>query len=75
MALDVIARPADRRRCPGTELLEVAHVSHRLRSSDEYVRQLIRSRKLAAIRFGNRYRIDPLDLQAFIDKHRIPATA
>jgi excisionase family DNA binding protein len=73
MTLDTTMRPPDRRRCAGSELLEVAHVAHRLRSSHEYVRELIRKRKLAAILFGRRYRIDPLDLQAFIDQHRIPA--
>lgn len=73
MMVDTVMRPTDRRRCAGSDLLEVAHVAHRLRSSQEYVRELIRSRKLAAIRFGRRYRIDPLDLQAFIDAHRVPA--
>lgn len=53
-------------------LLEVAHVAHRLSSSHEYVRELIRNHKLAAIRLGRRYRIDPIDLQAFIDAQRMP---
>lgn len=76
MIPELVTRPADRRRCvSSTELLEVAHVAHRLRSSQEYVRELIRSGKLAAHRFGRRYRITELDYQAFIDKHRIPATA
>jgi len=51
-------------------LLEVAHVAHRLSASQEYVRRLIRERKLAAIRLGTRWRVDPLDLQAFIDAQR-----
>lgn len=52
-------------------LLEVSHVAHRLSASEEYVRQLIRGRKLAAIRLGTRYRVDPKDLQAFIDSKRV----
>lgn len=55
-------------------LLEVAHVAHRLSSSQEYVRRLIRERKLAAIRLGRRWRVDPDDLQAFIDAQRRAST-
>jgi excisionase family DNA binding protein len=51
-------------------LLEVSHVAHRLSSSQEYVRRLIRDGKLAAIRLGTRWRVDPLDLQAFIERQR-----
>jgi len=52
-------------------LLEVSHVAHRLSASQEFVRRLIREKKLAAIRLENRWRIDPLDLQAFIDARRV----
>lgn len=76
MTLETTVRPPDRRRCAGSaEFLEVAHVAHRLRSSQEYVRDLIRKRKLAAHLFGRRYRIAEMDYQAFVDQHRIPATA
>lgn len=76
MTLETTMRPPDRRRCQSsTEFLEVAHVAHRMRWSQEYVRELIRSGKLAAHRFGRRYRITELDLQAYIDKNRLPATA
>lgn len=51
-------------------LLEVAHVAHRLSASQEYVRRLIRDGKLRAIRLGTRYRVDPVDLQTFIDAAR-----
>ena len=51
-------------------LLEVSHVAHRLSSSQEFVRRLIREGKLAAIRLGTRWRVDPLDLQAFLDQQR-----
>ena len=52
-------------------LLEVSHVAHRLSASQEYVRRLIRDRKLKAIRLGTRWRVDPVDLQAFIDAQRV----
>jgi excisionase family DNA binding protein len=55
----------------GPRLLEVSHVAHRLSMSEGFVRQMIREGKLAAIRFGARWRIDPTDLQAFIDKQRV----
>jgi excisionase family DNA binding protein len=53
-------------------LLEVSHVAHRLRASQEHVRRLLRAKKLAAIRLGTRWRVDPADLQAFIDAQRMP---
>lgn len=66
MPLDPLVTPAP--TIP--HLLEVAHVAHRLSASQEYVRRLIRERKLAAIRLGTRWRVDPVDLQAFIDTQR-----
>lgn len=59
--------PLDPRPLP---LLEVHQVAHRLGFSPEYVRQLLRDHALPAIRLGTRWRVDPLDLQAYIDKHR-----
>jgi len=56
---------------PQPHLLEVSHVAHRLSSSQEFVRQLIRKKKLAAIRLGTRWRVDPTDLQAFLDAQRV----
>jgi excisionase family DNA binding protein len=50
-----------------TRFLEVAHVAHRLHLSQSRVRQLIVRRTLRAFRFGTRYRVDPIDLQAYID--------
>ncbi len=51
-------------------LLEVSHVAHRLSLSEDFVRRLLRKKKLTAIRIGKRWRVDPVDLQAFIDRHR-----
>ena len=52
-------------------LLEVSHVAHRLSASQEFVRRLIREKKLPAIRLGTRWRVDPSDLQRFIDAQRV----
>jgi excisionase family DNA binding protein len=57
--------PADR-----PSLREVAHVAHRLSVSQEHVRRLIRDGTLPAIRLGSRWRVDPLDLEAFINRQR-----
>lgn len=56
---------------PVLALLEVQHVAHRLSASQEYVRRLIRTKKLAAIRLGTRWRVDPVDLAAFINAQRV----
>lgn len=65
MLIDPLVTPA--------KLLEVSHVAHRLSASPGFVRQLIRTHQLHAIRIGTRYRVDPADLQAFIDARRIAA--
>jgi excisionase family DNA binding protein len=62
MAVDPLPAPAI------PHLLEVAHVAHRLGFGQEYVRRLIRDRKLTAIRLGNRWRVSESDLKAFIDQ-------
>lgn len=53
------------------KLLEVSHVAHRLSASEEFVRRLIREKKLPAIRLGTRWRVDPRDLEAFVDAQRV----
>lgn len=63
--------PLDPLLSPLPRLLEVQHVAHRLSASQEFVRRLIREKKLAAIRLGTRWRVDPVDLQAFIDAQRV----
>jgi excisionase family DNA binding protein len=53
-------------------LLEVFQVARRLNVSPESVRRLLRARKLSAIRLGTRcWRVDPVDLQAFVDAQRV----
>lgn len=51
-------------------LLEVSHVAHRLSASPEFVRRLIREGRLPAILLGIRWRIDPRDLEAYIEACR-----
>lgn len=54
-------------------LLEVAQVAHRLSVSQEFVRQRLRTKQLAAVRLGGRWRVDAADLQAYIDARRVVA--
>jgi excisionase family DNA binding protein len=55
----------------GPRLLEVREVARYLKACPDTVFRLIRKGKLPAIRFGTRsWRIDPRDLQAFLDAHR-----
>jgi len=51
--------------------LEVAHVCHRLSVSPGFVRRLIHEGQLAAIRISNRFRVDPLSLEAYIEAQRV----
>lgn len=51
-------------------LLEVHEVAYYLRCSQEQVRRLIRAKTLIGVRLGTRWRVDPLDLKAFIDARR-----
>jgi excisionase family DNA binding protein len=51
-------------------LLEVSHVAHRLSASQEFVRRLIREHRLPAIRLGTRWRVDPRELESYIDACR-----
>jgi len=51
-------------------LLEVSHVAHRLSVSERKVWHLIREKQLPAFRLGPHWRVDPRDLQAFIDAQR-----
>jgi excisionase family DNA binding protein len=52
-------------------LLEVAQVAHRLNMGEAFVRRLIRAGKLPAHRIGKQLRVDPVDLQAYIDAQRV----
>lgn len=55
---------------PPDRLLEVSHVAHRLSVGERKVWQLIRDKQLPAFRIGPHWRVDPRDLQAFIDAQR-----
>jgi len=62
------ATPPPPAACP--QLLEVAHVAHRLNTCAPYVRRLLRAGTLKGLRFGTRWRVDPRDLKAYIDSCR-----
>jgi excisionase family DNA binding protein len=51
-------------------LLEVSHVARRLGYDSPYIRQLIHQGKLRAVRIGTRFRVDEVDLEAFINARR-----
>jgi len=53
------------------QLLEVSEVARRLSACEEFVRRLLVTGKLPGIHVGKRWRVDPLDLQAFIDARRV----
>ncbi|MGH2496723.1 MAG: helix-turn-helix domain-containing protein [Ktedonobacteraceae bacterium] len=55
---------------PDETLLTVEDVAQRLQIKPDTVRRWIRTGKLPAIELGGRLRIDPKDLQMFLDKHR-----
>ncbi len=58
---------------PVSRLLEVHEVAFYLKCSIETVRRAIRTGQLAVVHLGKRsLRIDPVDLQAFIDAQRVP---
>ena len=63
--------PIDPRLAPIVHFLEVWHVARYLSVSQEYVRQRLRDGTIVAHRFGKRWRVDPVDLQAFVAAQRV----
>jgi excisionase family DNA binding protein len=56
-------------------LLDPQAVAHRLYYSVDHVRRLLRSGDLPAIRLASgRWRVDPADLERYIDMYRISPT-
>jgi excisionase family DNA binding protein len=55
---------------PTMPLLEVDQVARWLRMSPEFVRRLLRAGTLIGIRFGRNWRIDPREVQAYINRQR-----
>lgn len=51
-------------------MLTTHDVAHRLNCGDGLVRRLIGAGKLTAHRVGHEWRIDPIDLDAFLSRHR-----
>lgn len=59
---------------PQEDLVEVWYAARKLGYGQAHVRQLIKEGKLPAVRFGRRWRIDPKDLRAYIDRNRTSET-
>lgn len=55
---------------PQEDLVEVWYAARKLGYGQAHVRWLIKTGKLRAVRFGRRWRIDPKDLRAYIDRNR-----
>lgn len=68
---------ADREIASSERLLEVAHVAQRLSVSPEYVRRLIKSRRLAGFRLRERgtWRVAPSALDAYLRSCAEPMSA
>jgi len=56
-------------------LLEVHEVAFLMKCSQETVRRLIRRGELIGVRFGNQWRVDPVDLQAYIESQKVRIAA
>jgi excisionase family DNA binding protein len=52
-------------------LLEVHEVAYQLKRSQEFVRRLIRTHQLAALRIGAHWCVDVRDLEAYLDRCRM----
>jgi len=52
------------------DYLRVQDIVEQMHVSEETVRIWIRQKKLAAIRIGRDYFIDPVDFQDFLKRHR-----
>jgi excisionase family DNA binding protein len=71
MSLDLLALPGS--LVPHVRLLEVSHVAHRLGFSVEHVREMLRAGELPGMlmgRTGKRWRVDPRDLEAYVEACR-----
>jgi excisionase family DNA binding protein len=57
------------------QLLNVEQTAERLGTSERHVRELVYRRALPYCKVGRLVRIDPDDLDAWIDSHRVSAKA
>lgn len=60
---------------PDTPYLTIADVLRRLHISDTTARHLIKSGQLPAYKIAGRYRFDPADVQAFLNRSRVSVNA
>jgi excisionase family DNA binding protein len=52
-------------------LLKTAEAAERIPCTERYMRKLVADGKIPVVRIGRLVRIDPADLDAFIDRHRV----
>jgi excisionase family DNA binding protein len=57
---------------PDRSLLSIYKTARRLSVSEKTIRRLIRSGELPALRVGGSVRIDPDELNAWLEKRRTP---
>lgn len=55
-------------------LLDVLQAAERLGVSERWVRRAVAERRIPFIKCGHFVRFDPADLDAFVDRNRVPAS-
>jgi excisionase family DNA binding protein len=60
---------------PAAQMLTLADVRHRLHISDSTARRLIKDGDLPSYKFAGQLRFDPTEVQAYIDRSRVPAAS
>ncbi len=56
---------------PRNRLLDVSDAAELLGITVRHVRRLIYERRIPYVKIGSRVRIDPRDLDRFVDEHRV----
>ena len=68
LPFDSVAPVGDRR-----QLLDIAAVAEQLGTSVRHIRRLVQERRIPVVRVGRLIRFDPVDIDAWLDKHRSSA--
>jgi excisionase family DNA binding protein len=56
-------------------LLDIAGVAERLGVTVRHVRRLVAERRIPFVKWGRRLRFDPVEIDAWIDRHRVAEAA
>jgi excisionase family DNA binding protein len=67
LPFDSVAPIVDRR------LLDIAAVAEQLGTSVRHIRRLVQERRIPVVRVGRLVRFDPVDIDAWLDRHRSSA--